>query len=156
MGTEIERKFLVHGEPWKELKLTGIHFIQGYLSTDAERTVRVRSAGDMAYITIKAALNDELKRSEYEYEIPVTEARLILDNLAKKPLIEKMRYLIPHEQDIWEVDVFLGANAGLVVAEIELESENQTFLQPDWLGEEVSYDKKYLNSFLVSRPYSTW
>ncbi len=154
MGTEIERKFLVHGEPWKGLQ--GSRFVQGYLSTEAMRTVRVRTIGEQAYITIKACLENTLMRSEYEYEIPIAEANLILENLAQKPLIEKIRYNIIHEQNTWDLDVFLGENTGLVVAEIELNDINQTFTKPDWLGDEVTNDKKYLNSSLVTSPYFTW
>ncbi len=156
MGTEIERRFLVHGEPWKDLGLTGTHFIQGYLSTEQERTVRVRLCGERAYIAIKANLNNSFTRVEYEYEIPTLEARIILDTLAQKPIIEKIRYYIPHGDDTWEVDVFLGENSGLVLAELELKSENQTIIKPNWLGEEVTQDKKYLNACLVARPYTTW
>ncbi len=154
MGTEIERKFLVRGEPWKGLQ--GSRFVQGYLSTQAERTVRVRIAEEHAFITIKSCSPDTLVRSEYEYAIPIDDARLILENLSQKPLIEKIRYKIPYAQNTWEVDVFLGENAGLVVAEIEIETIDQNFAKPDWLGEEVTEDSKYLNSHLVNCPYSTW
>ncbi len=154
MGIEIERKFLVHGEPWAGLK--GTHFIQGYLSTEQERTIRVRSCGDCAYITIKSSTQGKLTRNEYEYEIPTNEAKFILENIAQKPLIEKIRYRIKNRQSTWDVDVFLGENAGLVVAEIELASESQIFDKPDWLGQEVTFDKKYLNSSLVKCPYSSW
>ncbi len=157
MGTEIERKFLVHGEPWKALKLEGMHFVQGYLSTDRERTVRVRAAGTKAFITIKAPLQGHnFARSEYEYEIPLDEAKIILNSLAKRPLIEKIRYHIPHAGMTWDVDVFLGENAGLVLAEVELESEEQYFEKPMWVGEEVTNDVRYINSSLSANPYLTW
>ncbi len=157
MGTEIERKFLVCGEPWKDLGIVGMQIVQGYLSTERARTVRVRICGDDAYITIKAPLAEhEFARSEYEYAIPFDEAQLILNNLAKKPLIEKVRYHIPCAEMTWDVDVFLGENAGLVLAEIELNSEGQSFVKPTWLGEEVTNDRRYLNSSLSIAPYLSW
>ncbi len=155
MGIEIERKFLVHGEPWKVFSVVGTQFTQGYLSIERERTVRVRLCGERAYVTIKSPLHG-LARNEYEYEIPHDEAKLILDTMVKKPLIEKVRYHIPHDGMVWDVDVFFGENAGLVLAEIELSSEQQTFVKPDWVGQEVTHDARYLNSALVSCPYSTW
>ncbi len=155
MGTEIERKFLVIGEPW--LGITGMHIAQGYLSTDKERVVRVRTRGAKAYITIKAPVQGaSFARSEYEYEIPLDEGQIILNTLAKRPIIEKIRYHISYEGMMWEVDVFSGENAGLVLAEIELDTEAQAFVKPHWVGEEVTHDSRYLNSSLATCPYLTW
>ncbi len=157
MAKEIERKFLVHGEPWSKQKLQGLELKQGYLSTDPNRTVRVRTTCERAYITIKANVKEKsFTRLEYEYEIPLDEAKLILTTLVNKPLIEKIRYHIPYAGMIWDVDVFLGENAGLVLAEIELTSETQEFAKPNWVGAEVTADNRYFNSYLVEKPFSTW
>ena len=154
MGTEIERKYLVTGDAWRALA-PGTHYRQGYLNSDKERTVRIRSTGDKAYITIKG-LTVGASRPEYEYEIPVADADAMLDGLAERPLIEKRRYKIPHGGVTIEVDEFLGENAGLVVAEVELQSEDQRFDKPAWFGEEVTGDPRYYNANLVRHPYSTW
>ncbi len=166
MAMEIERKFLVHGSPWQELSITGTKYTQGYLSTDKDRVVRVRLCEPLAaqpsstftpkaFITIKSALSG-ISASEYEYAIPSEDARILLDTLATKPFIEKIRYKIPHEQHLWEVDVFLGINTGLVLAEIELSNEQESFMTPPWLGEEVSHDMRYKNVHLITNPFSTW
>jgi adenylate cyclase len=154
MGTEIERKYLVKGGAWRALA-EGASYRQGYLNSDKERTVRIRSTGDRAYITIKG-LTVGASRSEYEYEIPVADGNAMLDLLAERPLIEKRRYKIPYGGVTIEVDEFLAENAGLVVAEVELTSEQQTFDKPAWLGEEVTGDPKYYNATLVRHPYSKW
>jgi adenylate cyclase len=154
MGTEIERKYLVKGDAWGALA-EGAHYRQGYLNSDKERTVRIRSTGDRAYITIKG-LTVGASRLEYEYEIPVADGNAMLDVLAERPLIEKKRYKIPHGGVTIEVDEFLGENAGLVVAEVELTSEEQAFDKPAWLGEEVTGDPKYYNANLIRHPYSKW
>ena len=154
MGTEIERKYLVRGDAWRALA-KGVHYRQGYLNSAKERTVRIRSMGDKAYITIKG-LTVGASRPEYEYEIPVADADAMLDGLAERPLIEKRRYKIPHGGVTIEVDEFLGENAGLVVAEVELQSEDQRFDKPAWFGEEVTGDPRYYNANLVRHPYSTW
>lgn len=153
MGREIERKFRVTGEGWKSAE--GVPFRQGYLSTDKERTVRVRIEGERAVLTVKG-LTEGLTRREFEYEIPLAEAAEMLDELCERPLIEKRRHTLDHAGHTWEVDEFLGENAGLVVAEIELESEGESFERPDWLGEEVSDDPRYYNANLVREPYPTW
>ncbi len=159
MATEIERKFLVHGSPWQEMNIEGAKYTQGYLSTDPQRVIRIRlrqnGSQENAFITIKSFVS-ALTAAEYEYAIPPEEARVLLDTLATPPLIEKIRYQIPHEEHIWHVDVFLGANAGLVVAEIELGSEAESFASPPWLGQEVSHDMRYKNVHLISNPYSQW
>jgi CYTH domain-containing protein len=153
MATEIERKFLVTGNNWSKEDFSD--FQQGYLSLDKERTVRIRIADDCAYITIKG-INRSATRSEYEYRIPVPDANTILDDLCLHPLIVKRRYRAGYAGNIWEIDVFGGENAGLIVAEIELQHEHQSFEKPDWVGREVTTDKRYYNASLVTKPYNTW
>lgn len=159
MGQEIERKFLVNGDGWRSGTRTTIR--QGYLVTDKERTVRVRTkeTADMssthAYLTIKGKTTGAA-RAEYEYEIPVADAQELLDQLCFRPLIEKHRYTLHHETMTWEVDEFFGENAGLVVAEIELEQEEQEFVKPEWLGKEVTDDQRYFNASLTNHPYHEW
>ncbi|MRW89190.1 CYTH domain-containing protein [Duganella sp. FT80W] len=154
MGVEIERKFLLSGDGWMQLG-EPVFFKQGYLSSNKERVVRVRIEGERAVITIKGA-NKGATRGEWEYEIPVADAVELLDGLCEQPLIEKYRRRIEFAGNVWEVDEFLGVNAGLVVAEIELRSEGQQFDKPDWVGEEVTSDLRYLNSNLIKKPFSTW
>ena len=154
MGREIERKFLAKGEAWRGLA-PGVLYRQGYLCGVKERTVRVRVAGDKAFLTIKG-LTVGATRAEYEYEIPVSDAQAMLDDLAEKPLIEKIRHKIPYAGLIWEVDEFLGENAGLIVAEVELADEKQIFSKPDWAGEEVTDDPRYFNSNLARHPFRQW
>ena len=153
MGIEIERKFLVLDDRWK--KVDGVLLRQGYLSSDPERIVRVRVEGSRAVVTIKGKTVGAT-RGEWEYPIPLEDAQDLLERLCEQPAIEKYRYRIPYQGMTWEVDEFLGANAGLVVAEIELESEDQPFLKPDWVGEEVTHDARYFNSSLIRKPYSEW
>ena len=153
MGTEIERKFLVKEGSWREAAAET--YRQGYLSTVKERTVRVRTIGDKGYLTIKG-ISVGASRLEFEYEIPVADAEELLDCLCEKPLIEKNRYKLDHGGLTWEVDVFFGDNEGLVVAEVELQSENQVFEKPDWVTEEVTHDPRYFNANLISNPYSGW
>lgn len=152
MAIEIERKFLVAGTAWCDA--TGVLFSQGYLNRDKERTVRVRIAGEKAFLTIKG-LTKGASRAEYEYEIPVADGEQLL-KLCEKPIIEKIRRIVSHDGATWEVDEFLGENAGLVVAEIELQSEDQVFTRPEWLGEEVTHDSRYFNSSLANHPFSRW
>lgn len=154
MAKEIERKFLLTGDQWKNLA-EGTHYRQGYLNSIKERTVRIRTINDKAYLTIKG-ITVSATRAEYEYEIPHADCMEMLDGLAERPIIEKNRYKIPYGGFIWEVDEFLGVNEGLVVAEIELESEDQSFDKPEWVGEEVTGDPRYFNSNLVANPYTTW
>jgi adenylate cyclase len=151
---EIERKFLVRSDEWRE-GAQGETICQGYLNSVKERTVRVRISGDKAFLTIKGpAIN--LTRPEFEYEIPVTHANQMLDELCEQPLLKKTRYKVLHDGKTWEVDEFHGANDGLVVAEIELDSEDETIRHPEWVGTEVTKDPKYFNSSLISKPFSTW
>lgn len=154
MGIEIERKFLVKGDEWKR-QGQGVLLRQGYLSSDPERIVRVRIEGDAAVMTIKGKTVGA-SRGEWEYPLPLADARDFLEQLCERPIIEKFRYRIPYRGLIWEVDEFLGDNAGLVVAEVELESESQELEKPDWVGEEVTQDARYYNANLISKPYSTW
>ncbi|MEZ7198575.1 CYTH domain-containing protein [Pseudodesulfovibrio karagichevae] len=154
MAKEIERKFLLVGDDWRELA-KGTHYRQGYLNSAKERTVRVRTIDDKGFLTIKG-ITTGATRVEYEYEIPHAECTEMLDNLAEKPIIEKARYKIEFGGFTWEVDEFFGVNRGLVVAEIELKSEDQAFEKPAWVGEEVTGDPRYFNSNLVANPYTTW
>lgn len=154
MGVEIERKFLVSGDRWKTLG-QGVLLRQGYLSSAPERTVRVRIEGESAMLTIKGK-SSGATRSEWEYPVPLADAQAFLDTLCERPIIEKKRYRITFDGMVWEVDEFFGENAGLVVAEIELTAENQSFAKPDWIGEEVTHDPRYFNSSLIRNPYSRW
>jgi len=154
MGREIERKFLVRGDSWRKIA-HGSLYRQGYLSTLKEKVVRVRVADDKGFLTIKG-ITEGFSRLEFEYEIPFKDANTMLDTLCERPLIEKYRYRVEHEGMIWEIDVFLGDNEGLVLAEVELESETQQFALPDWIGEEVSEDPRYYNANLVKNPFRQW
>ncbi|WP_456386377.1 CYTH domain-containing protein [Desulfolithobacter sp.] len=155
MGLEIERKFLVRGDTWRN-ESDGIPYRQGYLCLDRERTVRVRTIDEQqGFVTIKGA-SAGVTRMEFEYSIPVQDALTMLDNLCEKPLIEKKRYTIMDNGHTWEVDEFFGENQGLIIAEIELTSEDQEFSKPDWVGEEVTGDPRYFNSSLIRAPYATW
>jgi len=162
MGTEIERKYLVNEPAWrshKELLLAqspdlGTRYCQGYIPTSNGTTVRLRIAGELGYITIKSKVVRHT-RAEYEYPIPANDAQEMLDKLCLKPFIDKYRYKILIDDLVWEVDEFLGENAGLIIAEVELENETQQVDLPDWIDREVN-DKKYFNSYLVKNPYSQW
>ena len=154
MATEIERKFLVRGDAWRSFA-KGTTYRQGYLNSAKERTVRVRIADAKAFLTIKG-VTVGATRSEYEYEIPFDEGKAMLDALAEKPLIEKKRYKIPVGDLTWEIDEFLGDNAGLIVAEIELTSEDRAFDMPAWIGEEVTGDPRYYNANLIKNPFTRW
>lgn len=154
MGVEIERKFLVHGDAWRS-QGEGVLLRQAYLSSAPDRIVRVRIEGNAASITIKGRTLG-VTRGEWEYPIPLEDAQALLDGLCERPLIEKRRTRIVHDGMIWEVDEFFGDNAGLVVAEIELQSEHQSFSKPEWVGEEVTDDPRYFNSNLIRHPYSRW
>lgn len=156
---EIERKFLVTGDGWRGLG-SGTQVRQGYVVFGPPVSVRVRVMGEQGYLTLKRALDEgssgaPLHRLEFEYEIPVDEAAAMLEAVCAAR-VDKTRYRIDHEGRLWEVDEFEGANAGLVVAEIELESADAEFARPPWLGEEVSGDARYLNVNLARRPYRDW
>ncbi len=154
MATEIERKFLVKNDRWRELA-TGTVYRQGYISTQKGITVRVRLVGNEGYLTIKS-LTQGVSRVEYEYAIPAEDAQEMLDKLCDRPLIEKTRYKIELGSLVWEVDEFAGENQGLIIAEVELTDENQIIDLPDWMGEEVSDDPRYYNVNLVQHPFSQW
>ncbi|GAB4368496.1 MAG: CYTH domain-containing protein [Elainellaceae cyanobacterium] len=154
MAVEIERKFLVIGEDWRALG-EGVVYRQGYLKSGETLTVRVRVAGDAGYITIKGA-SQGIARAEYEYGIPLTDANEMLDTLCERPLIEKKRYRIWYEDLLWEVDEFMGANQGLIMAEVELTDANQALHIPNWIGKEVSDDRRYFNVNLAKHPYQEW
>ena len=153
MGQEIERKYLVPGASWRNG--TGALIRQGYLHNDIDGNVRVRTKGERAYLTVKSGMKG-ITRLEFEYEIPIDDANEMLDKLCQEQLIEKIRHEFNVGGFTWEIDEFLGENAGLVVAEIELENEDQEFPKPDWLGREVSDDARYLNANLVKNPYCEW
>ena len=154
MGTEIERKFLLIGDSWRSLA-TGTKYRQGYLNSTKERVVRVRTIDDDGFLTIKG-ITTGATRVEYEYKIPKKDATEMLDELCEKPIIEKNRYKIDFAGFTWEVDEFYGENQGLIVAEIELENEEQPFEKPEWIGDEVTGDPKYFNSNLIVNPYTKW
>lgn len=154
MGVEIERKFLVCGDGWRGAGRP-VLLRQGYLSAHPERVVRVRIEDGRAMLTIKGR-SVGARRGEWEYPIPLADAEDFLARLCEQPIIEKYRSRIAAGALTWEVDEFLGANAGLVVAEIELDSEQQAFARPDWLGAEVTDDARYFNSNLLRQPYSQW
>lgn len=154
MGIEIERKFLLRGDAWRALG-EPVLLRQGYLSSNKDRVVRVRIEGGQGVLTIKGRTVGA-SRGEWEYPIPLDEASELLDGLCERPLIEKYRCRIAIGPHVWEVDEFLGANAGLVVAEIELTAEDEAFDRPGWIGEEVTDDVRYLNANLIKHPFSAW
>jgi len=154
VGMEIERKFLVQDRQ----VVSGhqpVHMRQGYLSTDPESVVRVRITDTHAWLTVKSRISDTV-RHEFEWAIPVEDADQILNTICMRPIIEKKRYRIGHGNHLWEVDVFMGENTGLVIAEIELSDEQEPVEIPEWVGDEVSNDPRYLNINLVRHPYSNW
>ena len=154
MSKEIERKYLLKNNDWRKLSTSSFKIKQGYLNSNIERTVRVRRIGDKALLTIKSK-NEGITRSEYEYEIPVEDAISLLD-LCEKPIIEKTRSIVVFENKTWEIDEFEGENKGLIIAEIELSSENEEFIVPSWIGKEVSDDERYYNSSLILNPFCRW
>lgn len=153
MGKEIEHKFLVQNDQWRTSE-AGHPCRQGYLYAGARGTVRVRVMADRAYLTIKGRATG-ITRDEFEYEIPPADAESML-SLCEGLIVEKTRFLVPHGRHTWEVDVFAGPNAGLVLAELELSDENEAFDLPPWVGENVSLDRRYANAYLSQHPYSTW
>ena len=155
MATEIERKFLVNDDSWRRHAAPGVRMRQGYLSGGEQSSVRVRVQGSQAFLNIKSATLGVWRR-EFDYAIPLQDAEEILDHLCPGPLIEKTRYEVEHAGHTWEVDVFEGDNAGLIVAEIELDHEDEDFARPAWLGKEVSHDPRYYNVCLVKHPYKAW
>ena len=163
MGIEIERKFLLKNDEWKDQVSASTYFKQGYLvgthsgdeNNSVKSSVRIRIEGDNANINIKS-MTLSITRQEYEYAIPIDDATKMLDELCEQPLIEKTRHIVKFDGHKWEIDVFAGDNDGLIVAEIELQDENEKFTIPSWLGEDVSDQIKYYNVSLVKNPYSSW
>jgi CYTH domain-containing protein len=156
MALEIERKYLVNNKFTESiLKNRGTHIWQSYLFSENNKSIRIRQKGEKAFITIKAGDNP-LIRKEFEYEIPLTDVLELKELFANAPCIEKTRYLFLYEGNTWEIDIFSGANEGLILCEIELNSESQQFVKPDWVGEEVTFDIRYLNSNLAINPYTNW
>lgn len=155
MATEIERKFLVVNDSWRTHASPGVMLCQGYLARGGRCSVRVRIAGEHANVNLKSATLG-ISRTEFEYEVPLSDARVMLDTLCHRPLIEKTRYLVTHGDHVWEIDEFAGDNAGLTVAEIELDDPHEAFDHPAWVGEEVSHDTRYYNACLAEHPYKDW
>jgi CYTH domain-containing protein len=153
MGVEIERKFLLKTDDWRALGIP-VHYAQGYLIADGERTVRIRVAGENGYLTIKGRSHG-FSRLEYEYPVPKKEALEMLQ-LSITPVIEKYRTKVLYEGKIWEIDEFKGDNEGLVMAEIELKSEDEPFSIPPWIAEQVTGDIRYFNSHLAVYPFKNW
>lgn len=159
MAREIERKFLLKNQDWRQAVKKQTRFVQGYLNqieeNSSKSSVRVRIEGEQANLNIKS-LEIGLSRDEYEYTIPLKDAEKMLASLAVGPVIEKNRYLVDYQGVTWEIDEFFGDNAGLLVAEVELESETQALAIPDWAGTEVTHDVKYYNISLSKHPYKEW
>ncbi|WP_178862335.1 CYTH domain-containing protein [Thiomicrorhabdus cannonii] len=159
MAREIERKFLVKGQDWKALAFKSTHFAQGYLNdihdATSKSSVRVRIEGDKANLNIKS-LEIGLSRDEYEFVIPMQEAQKILKTLTVGPVIEKVRYLVRYGNHIWEIDEFQGDNAGLIIAEVEMDSEEDVIVMPSWAGPEVTHESRFYNVSLSSYPYKDW
>jgi len=154
MAREIERKFLVRDDSWKS-GVTGTLCRQGYLAGSEAVTVRVRILGDAGYLTLKGR-SEGMSRDEFEYGIPLEDAGAMLDTMSVGGLVEKIRYTVTAHGMEWVVDEFLGANSGLILAEVELESESQEVLLPEWVGREVTGDPRYYNSFLAKEPFAGW
>ncbi len=155
MGKEIERKFLPASDAWRSEVRDSVYLVQGYLLRDERSAIRVRIKDSRAELNIKKSL-DGIHRLEYEYEIPLVDAREIIEHVALRPLIEKTRHHVIHGGHLWEIDEFADENSGLIIAEIELDDDAEVFDRPAWLGEEVSLDPRYYNSNLSILPYSQW
>ena len=155
MALEIEHKFLLANEEWRHEIQHSTHYKQGYLSSGENSSVRIRISDHQAWLNIKSATIGN-HRQEFEYEIPLADANTLLDELCHKPLVEKIRHFIRREPHIWEIDEFLGDNAGLIVAEIELLQINESFEKPAWIGLEVTEDLRYYNNNLTRNPYKNW
>jgi len=155
MAHEIERKFLVINDSWRNQISASDYFRQGYLSTTAKCSIRVRVSDNKGHLNLKSATLD-IQRTEYEYEIPRHEAEEMLELFCEDSQIKKTRYYVRHDKHLWEIDVFDDANAGLTVAEIELDDINESFKKPDWVGQEVSDDPRYYNVCLARHPFIEW
>lgn len=154
MNNEIERKFLLKNADWKKFADVGVSIKQGYLNSSQELTTRIRTKGNQGFITIKGK-TEGISRAEFEYKIPLEDALNLL-KLCQNSIIEKTRFEVKIDTKVWEIDVFEGENQGLIVAEIELSSETETFEKPEWLGEEVSFENKYFNACLAENPFNNW
>ena len=152
MSVEIERKFLVLGTSWRQG--SGVRYLQGYLNLDKERTVRVRRTEKQSFLCVKG-ISIGASRNEFEYKIPADDAEHLL-KLCTGSIIQKIRHTVIYKGLKWEIDEFLGNNEGLVLAEVELESENQIFEKPEWVGMDVTHDPRYFNSNLAVNPYKNW
>jgi adenylate cyclase len=155
MAIEVEHKFLLANDRWRDEIYHSVHYRQGYLSGSPLSSVRVRISDSQAWLNIKSATIGT-HRYEFEYEIPLADANTLLDELCHKPLIEKVRHLVRHGSHIWEIDEFEGENAGLIVAEIELSQIGESFAKPAWIGAEVTDDLRYYNNNLSKKPYKNW
>jgi adenylate cyclase len=155
MGIEIERKFLVVGESWRDAVESQTRIMQGYIAAGENATVRARLAGERGFLTIKGMIQGA-SRAEYEYEIPADEAVSLLRDLALSPPVDKVRFRVRCGAHVWDLDVFAGENAGLVMAEVELSREDEPFQMPDWAGEEVTGDGRYYNVNLARKPFRHW
>lgn len=155
MAYEIERKFLVNSDDWRSQVRNTLPIQQAYLSNTDKASIRIRSAGDRAFISTKTMTRD-IRRHEFEYEIPLHDAEFMLQHMCQGIAIIKTRHLVDVGDHVWEIDEFHAENQGLIVAEIELNHEDQPFLRPSWLGDEVSSDVRYFNMALVSHPYTRW
>ncbi len=155
MATEIEHKFLIINHDWRKDADEGITMVQGYMGSNEKSSIRIRINGDSANLNIKSKTIG-IQRSEFDYPLPVDEAKEILESLCDRPFIEKTRFHVMHDEHEWEIDVFAGVNEGLIVAELELNSVDEQFTRPDWLGEDVSEDPRYYNICLVTHPYKDW
>ncbi len=155
MATEIEHKFLIVNDDWREQIIRSVEYRQGYLSNNKHASVRIRVAGDIANINVKG-MTVGVQRPEYEYPVPLADANEMLDQLCMRPMIEKIRHFVEYGGKIWEIDEFSGDNAGLIVAEIELEAVDEAFDVPGWAGADVSGVERYYNVALVQYPYVQW
>ena len=153
-GIEIERRFLLKNDAWKAVTGTPCLMSQGYLSVEKERIIRLRIIGNRAWLTLKGYISD-VSRSEFEYEIPVADAQTMMDTMCPFRL-EKHRYEVSYQGFVFEIDEYFGDNAPLIVAELELPSEDAPFPCPDWLGEEITADGRFTNAYLSKHPYSEW
>lgn len=157
MKQEIERKFLLTDNSWKTEGIVGVDYKQAYLASNMDRTVRIRVAGSQGYITIKGpTIENSIAHAEYEYEIPKSDAEYLFNNLCEPGKVEKTRYKLPYGNHIWEIDVFYGDNEGLIMAEVEMESEHEDVLLPPWVGTEVTGNSQYANAMLAKNPYKNW
>lgn len=156
MAIEIERKFLVKNDSWRLEAISSIEIVQAYIFLTEEKVMRVRLKGEYAILSLKAKTDSALVRLEYEYEIPKLDALEMIEKLSEGFVIRKIRHFVQTNSDIWEIDEFLDENHGLVIAEIEMNSEHQELDLPQWLGDEVTNDSRYINAALSQKPYRMW